>query len=42
MEIEVDGEKVSVYSPGVYISADPFDCDMVFLLVLNSNDEYSE
>lgn len=39
MDIEVLGDRMTVYSPGVYIPSTPFGCDIVFLLVQNEQEE---
>jgi hypothetical protein len=37
--IEIDGYQVEAYSPGVYITIDKLNMDMVFLLVYGGNEE---
>jgi hypothetical protein len=39
LEIEIDGERINVYSPGVYVPIEPFGVDLVFLLVNSSPEE---
>ena len=34
LDIEIEDERFTVYSPGVYVPSTPFGCDVVFLLVV--------